>query len=365
MSHDILVHKVGPHESLDDILYSNYPIPSDKHLNALRALVGNLNSGHGYCSVSNCGADIYTEPEHNDFLLLPTNEDLNWHGYFDDKPDFSSYDFHGSCYNMKHVGHDKRLPMLQFQRHVNPVEAISYCEMIDGLCANLAEKKEFKWSEHFKDYLTEVSKETANKFAERGVEIIKLITKMETIAGAYGSSVEMKVRQPLKKEFLTLHKELNHLFPKVFKTYVAKNSTSTHSKSMISSNKWLDAADRSARNSGSHIAKTVVLKATSFNRYLKYMNVGEFFPTGLSLLAFAEAQYSALKAKKEGKDWQKTLFVKDSAVLGMMMGVEAASVIIPTSLPLVVIIILGAGISYGAEQMFESFSEGAFEKWLE
>ena len=188
---------------------------------------------------------------------------------------------------------------------------------------------------------------------------------METIAGAYGSSVEMKVRQPLKKEFLTLHKELNHLFPQVFKTYVAKNSTSTHSKAMISSNKWLDAADRSARNSSGHIAKPVVLKTSGFNRYLKYMSAGKFFPTGLSLLAFAEAQYSALKAKRAGKDWQKTLFVKDSAVLGMMLGAEFASTILPVSLPIIVLIALGAGVTYVGDKLLEVSAEKVYETWLD
>jgi hypothetical protein len=95
------------------------------------------------------------------------------------------------------------------------------------------------------------------------------------------------------------------------------------------------------------------------------MNVGEFLPSGLSLLAFIEAQFAALKAKKEGKDWQKELFVKDSAVLGMMVGAEIAGLILPASLPILILIGLSALISYTGDKILESKSEDVYEKWLQ
>ena len=170
----ILIHKVKPGENIDGILTSHFVIPTPDHLAALRNLVANINSGNTCYRSSHCGKVVYSQPSHNDFLILPTDSALDRHKFFSNEANLSSFGFYGHSYGVKNIlDPDRRQAMLKIQQQVNAAELTGYCDMIDGLNANLAKEKSSKWSEHFQEYTKEMYKETAAKFGERGAEILK------------------------------------------------------------------------------------------------------------------------------------------------------------------------------------------------
>ena len=64
-----------------------------------------------------------------------------------------------------------------------------------------------------------------------------------------------------------------------------------------------------------------------------------------------EVQINAISAMKEGKEWQKELFVEDSGVLGIIFGGPIALTLIPLELPL----LIGVGVLAGGSMALSTF----------
>ncbi len=363
MSHaEAIVHKVSYGENLDNILLSTYSIYSESHLHGLRSYVANLNFSHSNCRVSEDGKDIFYQPECHDFLLLPTEFELNSKNFYSEDTlrasEFGKYGHYRGVINT-YIEPQKRILIQNFQKDICPVAVMSYFEIMDGMCATLAEKKEHKWSEYFQNYASEVSQETVKSFAERGSGIYSEIKKLDALAISYGATREMRERQTLKSQIKETQSKIQKEFSKTLKSYIEKNSHKTHTKAVFNTRKLLNAADR---NNGK--PRPIILKS-DIDRYLKYMKYGKYFGDGLTLYAYVDAQLDALKAKKEGGNWQKELFIKDSGVLGMIVAANIIVLMIPAEIPILVGAALTAGSVYGVEQLVEHYSEKAYDKWLE
>ena len=363
MAHEVIVHKVVSGDNLDNIIFSTYNIPSESHLYGLRNYIYSLNSSHSNCRVSHDGKTIYQQPNSNEFFLLPSESELHRRDfYMKDKIDptiFSEYGRNRHIISTLLDDSSQRSSMLKFQEKVTPVEAISYFEMVDGMCAILANEKERKWCEHFKDYAGETFQEAGSKFADRGAEVYLSIKKLDTLAIAYGSSKEMKVRQTLKPQIKEAQAEVQKNFSKTLNKYIKSNAHKTHTKAIYSTNKLLKSMDNQSGK-----VRSVILKA-DFDRYLKYTKYAKYAGDALTGYAFVDAQLDALKAKKSGKDWQKELFVKDAGVLGMIVVANIVILTLPAEIPIIIGAAVVAGAAYATVQGLEYISEKAYDKWLE
>ena len=366
MSRKIIVHKVNPNENIDGILTSTYVLPSKEHLYALRTMVANMNGGNTSYSASHCGTTIHSQPWQNDFLILPTDSDLDHTGFYSDKPNFSQFDSYGHNLNINTHGlHGK---FSKIQNHIEPTQLAAYCEMVDGMCANLAQEKEHKFSHYLAGYAGESLKEVAKKFSERASEVTKLIKEIDKLAVEYKSYKGpggMHQRQSIKAKIILKHNELQHVFSEKLQIYMRENANRVHVRKFFNV-KHIDAFSKvkTVLKSGDGGAKNVFYKA-KWDRAVEYVKYAEHFGDALTAVAFIQAQMDALSAKKEGKDWQKELFVEDSAVLGMIFGGAVATAFLPAELPILLGASLSAGITYTFEEVFKTGAEKGYKKWLE
>ena len=367
MSRNVLVHKVG-HENIDTILSSYFDIPSQDHLYALRTMVSHINRGNTGYKSSHCGKILLSQPSPNDFLILPTEEDLRRYNFYSAKPDFSQFDSHGHSFNIKTRSvQDKRLSMLKVQSQVEPEHLVATCNMMDGLCASLAKEKEHKFSDYFKEYTSETFKETAAKFGERGAEIIKLIKKIDKLGAVLKikGTGTMQARQAAKAEMIKLNDELQKLFSTTLKKYVldhahgpivSKVISPTNAKAIASSSGMVNAAKKGT--------KSLFVKK-ELNAMFKYFKYSKHIGDMATVYEYVEAQINAINAIKEGKEWQKELFVEDSGVLGMIFGGEIVLAFLPVGIPILLGAALTAGGAMALDLVLKRVSEKSYDKWLQ
>ena len=366
MSRNVLIHKVG-HENIDSILSSYFDIPSQNHLYALRTMVSHINRGNTGYKSSHCGKTLLSQPSPNDFLILPTEDDLRRYNFYSAKPDFSQFDSHGHSFNIKTRSvQDKRLSMLKVQSQVEPAHLVATCNMMDGLCASLAKEKEHKFSDYLKEYTKESFTKAAEKFGERGAEIIKLIKKIDKLGAVLKikGPGTMQARQAAKAEMIKLNEELQKLFSTTFKKYVLDHAHSSIASKVISPTNAKAIASSSGMINAAKKGATSIFVKKEINSMFKYLKYSKFIGDITTGYEFVEAQINALSARKEGKEWQKELFVEDSGVLGMIVASSAITIMLPLEVPLLIGAAITAAGAIALGGALKALAEKSYNTWL-
>ncbi len=361
---EVLIHKVLPNETIDSIIKSYYGTLPGPHLCSMRDHLHYLNREQSNYTPRPGGISVGTQPSQGEFLILPSIETLNAFNFHSNQAQLSAFSSFPTM--SRDTRHDLRLDFSlrsdvnKFQKNVDPLLAIAFSEILDGIFYILSKKEH--WNEKLKDYTGDYFKEIASKIAERGAEFYASLNAFEETLFKYSSSKEKVARQALKKEVVKAHKEMNKSLSKLVQKWFQKNASSNSVKSLVNSNKAMDSADLYFKNGG---PRPVILKK-SFDRYLKFLKYGNLVPEIGTLADFLSVQYGAFTAHKNGKDWEKELFIKDAGVLGLIGGTAFAGVIIGAAgIPLLIGAVISISFAATGSAFIEDKATWVYEKWLQ
>jgi hypothetical protein len=217
---EVIIHKVELMDKLDSIIRAYYTMPSQEHLHAMRAHVQNLNSNYSSSTVQPGGKVVQVDPSEGEFLLLPNKETLHHYSFHQQVPQNSGFADSPNRFLDRNLRLDfgSRDRLNKFQKNVDPVAAISFCEITDGLRYNLSQKP--AWKDILKDYTTDYFKEAGAKLAERGAEFYASVNELEALLLKYGTSSEKFVSQELKNAIKETHKEMSKKLSDLLKKYI-------------------------------------------------------------------------------------------------------------------------------------------------
>lgn len=363
---EIFIHKVLYNQKLDDIIKLYYGDLTQPQLCSMRKHVSYGNQTHSNLHVRPGGDFVGSEPFCNEILILPAENILEKYNFYASYSRLEAFsDHHMNIENTYRstelkIGFAERSHIQRFQEKIDPLFAIAFCQVSDGICNILSQKDHYK--ESLKDYTTDYFKEAGARIAEHSAELYSSVNALEGMLFKYSTSNEKGIRQTLKREIIKEHKKVSELMPHVVDKVVKKYAKTTQYNSLHSSTRAMKISDQFAKHGG---ARPVVLKK-SFDRYLKFVKYGKYAPDLGTVIDFVDANYSAYKDYNTKSDWQKTLVTKDSAVLGFIIGTEVALLLFPpTSVPLLIcaaISVTGATI---ASNLTERIANWGYEKWLQ
>ena len=164
---------------------------------------------------------------------------------------------------------------------------------------------------------------------------------------------------------IKLNEELQKLFSTTLKKYVldhahgpimSKVISPTNAKAIASSSGMVNAAKKGA--------KSLFVKK-EINVMFKYLKYSKFIGDITTGYEYVEAQINALSAMKEGKEWQKELFVEDSGVLGIIIGGPVALFFLPFEVPLLIGIAVSAVGSVAISGFLKLWSKKGYDAWLQ
>lgn len=362
---EVFIHKVQRNDKIDSIIESYYGVLPNDHMCAMREHIGILNQTHSAYTLRPSGQSVSTEPYPGEFLILPSEKtivgyDLKKHSHF--LNGFKNHPFRDASQRQNlRLDFTLRADVNRFQEKFDPLMAIAFCEISDGICNILSQKQEHR--EYFKEYTTDYFKESGEKIAERGAEFYASINAVEGLLVKYSSADGMAVRQGLKKEIIKAHKEMTKNLTPLVKEWAQKYTKQGQYRSLTSSNKAMDLSDLYAKAGA---PRPVILKK-SFDTYLKFMKYGKWAPALGTLADFVDANYDAYKDYKlVDNKWQKNLFKKDAGVLGLIIAGEVMGVIIiasgmPLLLGAVVTVAVASEAAHWAEVGAEKFYDGVLK----
>ncbi len=366
---EVFIHKVQRNEKIDSIIEEYYGVLPFEHMCAMRNHIYYLNQTHSYYTVRTPGTSVASEPYEGELLMLPAQKTLKDYYLVEARgnhPQIGAFANHpitredGHRLSNLSISFGARSDINRFQETFDPLMAIAFCEISDGICYILSQKE--KHREYFKEYTGNYFKESAEKIAESGAEFYASLNTVQKLLVDYSSSNEMTVRQGLKKEIIKAHKEMTKNLSPLVKDWAQKYMKPNQYKSLSSSSRAMDVSDLYAKVGA---PRPVILKK-SFDTYLKYVKYGKYAPALGTLADFVDANYDAYKDYKlHNNVWQKNLFKKDAGILPLVfVGYALGSIVIIEGLPLLLLAGIGVVAASAVSHLFESTAEYSYDRWL-
>ncbi len=364
---EVYIYKVQRNDKIDDIIEGHYGVLRGAHLNAMRDHIGYLNRNQSAYTQRPGGIEVGSEPYQGEFLILPGEDTLTYYGFHTQNPRLEAFAYHPITALRNHnnddlkLGFGLRADVNRLQEKMDPLMAIAFCEISDGICHLLSQNE--KHREILRDYSVDYFKESGAKVAEKGAEFYASLNAVEKLLGKYSVATEKATRQELKKEIIHAHKEMTGQLSPLVKSWAKKFTNANQYKSFSSASKAMDVADLYARNGG---PRPVILKK-SFDRYLKVLKLGKYAPAIGTLADFVDANYAAYKDYQlHNGVWQKDLFKKDAGILPLVFVGEAlGAMVIINGLP----ILLAATITVAAASLASNYVEYLagllYDRWVQ